>query len=414
MLAASLDYEATLQRIATLAISTDLADVCLFDLLDDRGRPDLVAAAARRRELLETLRTAGRFLRSSAGRPAHPVLRVLTERKPYLANDIGESYLERESSSDAHAAFMRELGYRRKLVVPVTVGNNVFGALTLVRLGDGAPFDGDDVELAEDIGRRAGVAYENARSYARQLRVATLMQEGALPRTLPDIPNMRFDASYLPGGREALVGGDWYDAFPLDDGRVGITVGDVLGKGVGAAVTMGRIRQAMQSAAYIAPQPDAMLYAADRVLALNDPDVYATAVAGIYDPRTCRLEFASGGHAGPFERRADGSIREHTAAGMMLGLSPSSRRELQVISVEPESMLVFFTDGLVEQSRDLDEGYRRLRAALGALSPDEAHPAAKLVESVLDGTLRDDVAVLVLVAGDCGGEATAPRPVPSP
>ena len=402
MFAASLEYEPTLNRIARLAVSAGLCDACLFDVVDEDGQPGLVAVVSTEPQLEERLQQAGRFLRNDPGHPPHPVLRVLIEGVPYVANDINEEYLRNEASGAAHAAYMRDLSYRRKLVVPVLIGaNNVVGTLTLVRFKDAPPFTGDDIDMAEDIGRRAGVAYENARSYARQLRVATLLQEGALPRMLPPLPNGRFDAMYVPGSREALIGGDWFDAFPLDGDLYGITVGDVLGKGLGAAVTMGRLRQAMQSAAYVAPDPNQMLYAADRVLALNDPDVYATALAGIFDTRACRLWWASAGHIGPFERRSDGSVHEHTTQGLMLGFDPAARHNGHTLQLQSGSMLVFITDGLVEQTRDLEEGYDRVRAAIARLRPLETKPAARIIEGVIEGALRDDVAVLVLAMDHC-------------
>jgi serine phosphatase RsbU (regulator of sigma subunit) len=293
---------------------------------------------------------------------------------------------------------MRELGYRSKIVVPVVNRENVFGALTLVRLGaEATPFDAVDLLIAEDLGRRAGVAYENARSYARQLRVATLLQEAALPRALPTIPNARFDAVYRPGSSDVLVGGDWYDAFAIEGSQVGISVGDVLGSGIGAAVTMGRLRQAMESAAYVLADPSAMLYAADRVLTLNDPDVYATALAAIYDGARRELRLASGGHPGPLERRPDGTVIDRSMHGFMLGLEPRFRSDEERIAVPPGTSIVFFTDGLVEQTRDLDEGYRRLRAAVAALDPRSPHPARDVVSAVVEGALHDDVAVLILI-----------------
>jgi hypothetical protein len=392
------DYEATLKTIARLAVASRIADVCLFDVLDERGGPQTAAVSAVRSEVEERLLQAGRFLRSDSGRPPHPVLRVIMDRASHLVPEVNEAYIERTASSAGHAAFMREIGYRSKMIVPVVAGGAVLGTLTLVRTGaDAEPFDEADVLLAEDLGRRAGVAYENARAYARQLRVATLLQEASLPGVLAPLPHGRFDALYRPGSREALIGGDWYDAFPLDDGRVGITIGDVLGSGVAAAVTMGRLRQAMQSAAYVEPDPNVMIYAADRVLTHNDRDVYATALAAIYDPERRRLCLASGGHPGPLERRVDGAVIDHSIGGVMLGVQPERRSEYERIEVQVGSVLVFFTDGLIEQTKNIEEGYERLRAALRELDPRSPHPARDIVEAVVAGALRDDVAVLVLV-----------------
>jgi hypothetical protein len=391
------DYEATLRSITRLALTAHIADICLFDVLDERGRPQLVAASSTRPNLEERLHESGRFLRSESGRPPHPVLRVIMEGRPHLVPVVDEAYIDAAASSRGHAEYMRDLDYRTKMVVPVVAGDRILGALTMVRTGpDARSFDAADLLLAEDLGRRVGVAYENAQAYARQLRVATLLQEASLPRTLATFRGGRFDAVYLPGSREVLVGGDWYDAFPLDDGRIGITIGDVLGSGIAASVTMGRLRQAMQSAAYLEPDPNAMLYAADRVLTLNDPDVYATALAAVFDPARGELRLASGGHPGPLERRIDGSLVDHSDGGFILGVEPRRRANERTIVLAPGTVMVFFTDGLIEQTRDLEEGYRLVRDAVARLDPRSPTLAHDVSSAVIKDALRDDVAVLVL------------------
>ena len=218
---------------------------------------------------------------------------------------------------------------------------------------------------------------QHARAYEREHAIAMRFQEASLPGNLPQTPGVVLSADYRPGNTEATIGGDWYDAFALEDGRLVITIGDVLGKGLDAAVTMAKVRQAMRSAAALLPDPLAMLTAADSAVRDVAPD--------------------TAGHAGPTIVTADGTIEDRGARGIMLGLRPTDGGESVTLAASPGSAFVFFTDGLTEATRDLDEGYRRLHAALGTPYVVAAkNPARELVDHVLDGrAAADDVAVLV-------------------
>jgi serine phosphatase RsbU (regulator of sigma subunit) len=223
------------------------------------------------------------------------------------------------------------------------------------------------------------------------------LQAASLPGLLPALEGVSLSADYRPGNSEATIGGDWYDAFVLQDGRLVITIGDIVGKGLDAAVAMGKVRQAMRSAAALLPEPSAMLIAAGSAVRDVSADNFATALAALYDPKTHQLTFACAGHPGPTLLRADGSVRDHTARGIMLGLRSERASETVTISAGPGSTLAFFTDGLTEATRDIEEGYRRLRAALvdGSARADE-NRARALVDRVLGGRpALDDIAVLV-------------------
>ncbi len=233
---------------------------------------------------------------------------------------------------------------------------------------------------------------------ARERQISTLLQEASLTRRLPSSSHVRFDAAYHPGRDEATIGGDWYDAFALPDGRTAITIGDVMGSGIFAAVAMTKLRQAMQAAAMIDPAPVTMLDVADRTLHLHDPGGYATALAMIYDPATEQATFASAGHLGPLLRAPDGTVSECRSFGTLLGLGMDEPRETVTIGVSAGTAVVLYTDGIVESTRDLLAGQRRLAAALAdpALLA-ETHPAQALVERVLGGLhATDDIAVLLL------------------
>ncbi len=235
-----------------------------------------------------------------------------------------------------------------------------------------------------------------ARASPRERRIAVSLQEASLPRTLPRFDHLHLTAYYRPGKTEATIGGDWYDAFLLEDGRVVLTIGDVLGNGLRAAITMTKLRQAMQAAAMVEADPNRMLDVADKTLRLHDPDAYATAIAAIYDPKTQATTFASAGHPGPLLRTAGGSVEELGCPGLLLGLRTGKDRRSRVVATPPNSTLVFYTDGLTEATRNVDEGQARLEEALAGLDVRGDGAARAVVDIVLRGEdAGDDVAVLI-------------------
>ncbi len=234
-------------------------------------------------------------------------------------------------------------------------------------------------------------------SEQRYRRIAVELQAASLPASLAVLDTLTFDAFYRPGSDEATIGGDWYDAFTLEDGRVAITIGDVLGHGLHAAVTMTKLRQSMQAAAMLQAHPIPMLRVADKTIRLIDSDAYATGLAAIYDSSAQTLSIASAGHAGPLLRLPDGSIVDIEIPGPMLGLRDGAETRTLTVPIPSGCTIVFFTDGLTEATRRIDEGYERLRAALcdpGVLAAD--HPAQAIATHVLgDGNATDDIAILV-------------------
>ena len=255
---------------------------------------------------------------------------------------------------------------------------------------------------AGEITRWVGVntdVHDQRLALDRERRIAVTLQEAMLPQTLPRRDHLRLDAYYSPGDSEATIGGDWYDAFELPDGRIVLTIGDVLGKGLVAAVTMGRIRQAMRAVAPFDARPHSLLRAADYTVRTDSAGVtdnYATALAGVYDSTERTFTFASAGHPGPILRRSDGTVEQLTAAGTLLGLRGSDEESAITIDVTPGCALFFVTDGVLEHTRNIDEGIRRVCAAVrhDAVMR-SATPAQALAAEVLTGErATDDVAVL--------------------
>ena len=251
--------------------------------------------------------------------------------------------------------------------------------------------------------RRLSLALERLSSlYEQEHRIAERFQYAAMPQSLPNVPGIRFSAAYVPGSTEAQIGGDWYDAFRLIDGRIVITIGDVGGHGLEAAVTMSEMRQVLRGVAQINPDPEMMLEAADRVLVSQRPDCMVTAFAGVLDPLTSLFAYASAGHPRPIVRLEDGSFLELAADGIALGVAPVGKRATETIELPANAFVAFFSDGLVEATHDMAAGEARVRDALDRESVREADDVARaLYECAMPpGAPRDDVAVLVMHVRD--------------
>jgi PAS domain S-box-containing protein len=256
----------------------------------------------------------------------------------------------------------------------------------------GSATDIHDRRTAEDA-RRAGLQADLDREH----RTSLAFQNAALPQALPTIPGLNFDAIYEAAGDEGLVGGDWYDAFILSDGRLVISVGDVIGSGLTAAVTMSAARQAIRGAAQLYPEPAAILDAADRALRSEQPDRIVTAFLGILDPLTRAFSYASAGHPPPFLRAADGTVIELAASDLPLGLRMHNGAEANVTIMLPEdSLLLLYTDGLTEATRDVIAGERRVREILGSDAVYRSATPASAIRRALDCDIADDVAILAL------------------
>ncbi|GAC1313602.1 MAG: SpoIIE family protein phosphatase [Vulcanimicrobiaceae bacterium] len=398
----SLDFQTTLRNVAD-AVARSFASVCTVDVVD-ADRKIRSIAASHDDASIESIVERAAAARNLA--TDHPVSRAIFYGESALVR-FTPSWMDDMGIRAAIGDDVDRLDLQTAIYVPIrsVTSGSTFGALTCARRTNDPRGDyvRGDVRFAEEIAARAGTAFENARAYERQQRIAVALQEASLPKTLPTVDDLELSAEYRPGNSEATIGGDWYDAFYLDDGRVAITIGDVMGNGLGAAVTMGKVRQSMRSAAMLRPDPNAMLDVADRTVRDESEETYATASAGIFDPRDHRFSFASAGHPGPAVRRADGRFEEYAAPGLLLGLRERGAKALTTIEMTPGTTLVFFTDGLIEATRDTDEGQVRLVAAMADLRVrHSANPAHALVEHVLGGRpATDDIAVLVArLSGD--------------
>jgi PAS domain S-box-containing protein len=284
------------------------------------------------------------------------------------------------------------------IVVPMQMRGKVIGAISFVRSQNCDAYGSTDLEFLEEIGRRCAIAIANAQLYQREHRVAEALQAASLPRRLPQVDGIEMDAIYVPGSSEAQIGGDWYDAFALADGRVVVSIGDVSGSGLDAAVTMSSMRQVIRGIAQVHADPVLMLNSADRALRMDDePDRFVTAFIGVIDPIANTMVYASAGHPPPFIRRANGSLEELVFVDLPLGLRERMSIRASSVGVGDGDLVVFYTDGLIESSRDLESGARLLRATLTDPQIERAvYPAAFIGERVLVDGARDDVAIFTL------------------
>lgn len=261
---------------------------------------------------------------------------------------------------------------------------------------------------ARDLAKRLAMALAQRRElqdgFDREHRTSMAFQHAALPHDLPIVSGLSFSALYRAASDDVSVGGDWYDAFTIDDGRVVLSVGDVMGSGLPAAVTMNAVRQSMRGAAQLFPDPIAILDAADRALRSERPQSIVTACVAILDTVTRSITYASAGHPAPLWRLPDGQVLELGRSGLPLGLRSmlkDSPDVAQVMSISEPSMLVFYTDGLTEATRDSLDGETRLRSLLaGDAFLASGDPANAIADSML-GHSFDDVAIMtVLIDGD--------------
>ncbi len=392
-----LDLDATLAAVASFTVP-EIADWSQVDLRTDDGRIKTVAIA-HRDPLKDRVaqQFVGRVHLNPQGATGSPY--VIRTGKSQLIDIPAAETIESSVDDGEELRIYLELGVHSVVAVPLLAEGETLGTLSVVYGSSWRQYIKDDVPMLEELGRRAGLAIHKARLFEREHRAAESFQEASLPATLPHAPGLDLDAFYAPGRAEAQVGGDWYDAVRLIDGRVVVSIGDVAGSGLAAAVTMGNMRQIIRGIAQVHADPALMLDAADRALRLEHPDKFVTAFVGVFDPIISTLTYASAGHPPPLLRQPDGSIEPLAETGLPLGLrSNAENAGSTTIMLRAGSCLLFYTDGLTECDRTPIFGERRLAELLSEIS-DGANdrPAKRIVERMMNGTgARDDVAVLVL------------------
>lgn len=398
VLGSTLDVSTTLERIARLAIAA-IGTWCQIDIPDAQGRLRVTVVAhqdPQKERRLEHL--VGQHIYNDEARLGPPA--VLSELKPQLLQHVDDEAVSYVIPDSRHRELYKSIGYTSGVMVPLRIRDRVLGVLGIASDDPTRLYTDFDVTTAQELGRRGAIALENAQSFAREHRVATTLQRALLPSSLPHTSEVRFSSAYSSAASHQgeAVGGDWYDAFALEGGRIAFSMGDVAGHGVEAAVTMGVMRQAIRAAALESHGPKDVLAHANRLVLLEHPHPMITALFGIYNPHTRELVYALAGHPAPILLHGEGSLTLLNGSGPPLGIAfdevliDDSR-----VTLQQDAAVICYTDGLIEYGRDVLRAEERLHDALRAKTfLDEPNPAQAIIDTVLDAPQRDDIAVLVL------------------
>ncbi|WP_328928928.1 SpoIIE family protein phosphatase [Streptomyces sp. NBC_00190] len=401
----TLNVERTAEELAEVAVPR-FADVVTVDLLDPvlRGEEPPEASTEMRRtasvglEGAHPLYPIGKLIRFV---PTSPMAAGLAGGHAVLEADLRATHHWR-AQDPANAVLILDRGIHSMIAVPLRARGVVLGMAGYWRGQDSAAFDEEDVSFAEELTARAALSVDNARRYTREHTMAVTLQRSLLPRGVPEQSAVEVAHRYLSA--QAGVGGDWFDVIPLPGTRVALVVGDVVGHGLHAAATMGRLRTAVYNFSTLDLPPDELLSHLDELVAHIDADEQewqgitgATCLCAIYDPVSGLVTAATAGHPGPALVRPDGTVSfPEVPVSPPLGLGTGMPMETMTLTLPEGSRLALFTDGLIEsRDRDLDAGLTALRAALEgpARTPEETCTA--VIDAMLPTRPGDDIALLV-------------------
>ncbi|MFJ4201831.1 SpoIIE family protein phosphatase [Streptomyces sviceus] len=419
----TLDVTRTAEELAEVAV-TGFADFVTVDLLESVAlgeepepvppdRPVTVRRTAQR----SVLDGCPESVVPSGGRTFYPVgtppMRALIAGRGTRPAPLDPGMQEWVESSRARAESVAKYMIHSVLMVPLRARGVTLGLVHFLRHRTAEPFSEDDLLLAEEIVARAAVSVDNARRYTHERRTALTLQRSLLPERPPDLAAMEVAYRYLPAGSGADVGGDWFDVIPLSGARVALVVGDVVGHGIHASATMGRLRTAVRTLADVDLAPDELLTQLDDLVVRLDreegPDtrdrgaeaptpgeVGATCLYAVYDPVSRRCTMARAGHPPPAVVTPDGEVRFlKLPTGPPLGLGGLPFESVEV-ELEEGSLLALYTDGLVEAAdRDIEVGLNLLRGALADKAGPLEETCDEVLRTVLPARPADDIVLML-------------------
>ncbi|RST13266.1 GAF domain-containing protein [Streptomyces sp. WAC05374] len=405
----TLDVVRTAEELSEVTVPR-FADFVTVELLDPvlRGEEPAGAHTEMRRTAVSGIRDdhplqpVGDLIRFAV--PTTPMAAALASGHAVLEPDLNVAHGWR-AQDPAGADQALAYGIHSLVTVPLQARGVVLGMANFWRAERAERFEEDDLAFAEELAARAAVAIDNARRFTREHAMAVTLQRSLLPRVLPEQGALDIAYRYLPA--QAGVGGDWFDVIPLPGARVALVVGDVVGHGLHAAATMGRLRTAVHNFSALDLPPDELLGHLDELVSRIDQEegadgdgdgiTGATCLYAIYDPASGRCSVATAGHFAPVLVRPDGTVdcpEVPVFPPLGLGGLPFETAELDL---REGSRLVLYTDGLIEhRHRDLDTGLRVLRDTLAGhpdRTPEETCQA--VFGALLPAHRRDDIALLV-------------------
>jgi PAS domain S-box-containing protein len=413
----TLEITRTAQELADMVVPR-LADLVVVDLLDavlsgDEPSPGpLTGTIALRRVAHQSIFDG---VPEAVVRPgdvdvhpeSFPSARCLATGKPVLISIDDPTFIVATGHNPARAATIRKFGIHSVLSVPIRARGVTLGVAAFLRGQCPEPFAPDDVLLAEELTARAALSLDNARRYTRERITALALQRSLLPQRLPRRSAVEVASRYLPASAHVDVGGDWFDVIPLSGARVALVVGDVVGHGIHASATMGRLRAAVRTLADVDLPPDELLTRLDDLVSRlstdadadsddTESDVGATCLYAVYDPVSRRCSLARAGHPLPALVTPDGAVSFlDLPACPPLGLGGLPFESIE-IELPAGSILALYTDGLIEsRCQDIDLGFERLRRALTRQEPSLETTCDHVLAAVLPDRPADDVALLV-------------------
>src|SRR4051812_32130730 len=399
LLESSLDYETTLRNVAEIVVP-EIVDWCAIHVLDESGDIKLVAAAH-----TDPAKTALAW-ELDPRYPTTPdaptgVAAVIRTGSTEVVAEVTDEMLVAGAVDEEHLRIVRSLGLRAAIVAPLRARGRILGAITFVAAESGRRFTRDDVDLVEELARRAGLSVDNARLYTERSAIAHTLQAELLPSRLPAIPHVRVAVRYRAAGELNEVGGDFYDVFERHGGGWAFEIGDVSGKGAEAAAVTALARHTVRTASL---QPATL---SDLLTTLNDAllvqragaEFCTVCLACLTLGERATLTVALGGHPPALVLRSGGAVEEVGEPGTLLGvfLDP----ELHEVDTELRAgdTVLLYTDGVTEAGPAGEEigqeGLAELLAGLRGMSPDEIVDAVEQAAvAAQDGKPRDDIALV--------------------
>ncbi|WP_377274204.1 SpoIIE family protein phosphatase [Peterkaempfera sp. SMS 1(5)a] len=422
----TLDVVRTAEELTQVAVPrfADFVTVDLVEAVLTGGEPTPSAVAEMRRVAVHGVRDnaplyrAGELIRFV---PSSPQAWGFGNGRAVVEPDLAAAPGWLAQDADRTSRVL-DFGIHSLITAPLLARGVLLGMVHFYRARGSAPFAEEDLSLAEELAARAAVCIDNARRYTREHTVAVTLQHSLLPRNLPEQSALDVAHRYLPA--QEGVGGDWFDVVPLPGARVALVVGDVVGHGLHAAATMGRLRTAVHNFSSLDLPPDEILDHLDELVGRIDQDeasadggtavIGATCLYAIYDPVTGHCAMTRAGHLPPAVIHPDGSVEfPDLPAGPPLGLG-SMPFETAELNLAEGSRLVLYTDGLVEvRDRDIDVGLELLRSTLAGVadrSPEEICTA--VLQALLPAHPGDDIALLVARTRRLAPEQVAEWDVP--
>ncbi|MEX0171279.1 ATP-binding SpoIIE family protein phosphatase [Streptomyces sp. LMG1-1-1.1] len=405
----TLDLERTARELAEFTVP-GFADGAAVDILESvlrgdegsrwtgTGVPPMRAAALCSVEELSSLEptpVGETFVRAEEQHETLLHRYCLRQGKPVLLSRMRHDDFIKVAPTERAAAKMRAAGVHSYLAVPLIARGLLLGSADFVRGAGSPPFSATDLALAEQLASQAAVFIDNARLYGREREHVVSLQRSLLPRATPVTPGLRVHAEYAPSTGHHAVGGDWYDVMALPSGRTALMVGDVMGHGLPAAATMGRLRAVARTLMTLDMAPERVLARLDLATRDLEDEQVATCLCAVYDPADSTYTLASAGHLPPLLLDGHGSADfVDVPIGAPLGAGVIPYDPVRV-TVPEGGDLIMYTDGLIKSRHaDLDHQLDLLRAAALAPGPG-ALAGGGLVERAPAGDARFDEAVLL-------------------